>query len=358
VIAAVLLIGLAILAGATVYYIVVSFIESSTSHSEVIIENVGVADKSDNDLGDYLKIKTHNFGPSKNTVNGIKVEIDGLVTDNWVLGSSNYDLGIGITEIIAFTDKSVSMITSNNLVKILLTLGDDPVTDQYTVRVPSILSAIAVYYESPESFTAQDLAAQGWTEHTLATHGGGGSGQWVVENGNTIRVDTNYDELFILENNDYSITNFIITSTVGYDDDDMIGYIFRYQDLSNYYWVGYTDWPSPEGNPHSTPQNDQHNAGANGIPYAPQAGRWVIGKVVNGVSSAIQIASSTAPVLTRSTTPNHELMLAVSDDTFTLELDSVTVFTVTDTDITNAGYIGLMSIAAQDSTFADLIIQR
>jgi hypothetical protein len=51
-------------------------------------------------------------------------------------------------------------------------------------------------------------------------------------------------------------------------------------------------------------------------------------------------------------------MLAVSDDTFTLELDSVTVFTVTDTDITNAGYIGLMSIAAQDSTFADLIIQR
>ena len=227
-------------------------------------------------------------------------------------------------------------------------------SEDYRVTIGHEISSQAIFYDSGDNFSSEDLAAQGWTTRLLSLeHGGSGLG-WRVVGGNTILVDTNYDSLFVLMNDTYAVRNFLIATDVAWGDDDMIGFVFRYQDSANYYWVGYT------ADHHSTRNPYTHSPVDAEIPWVDNHyDEWVFGKMVNNVSDIIVYTTTATPYMIPNT-PSifHRIVLSVNGYTFNIEQDNQEILTVTDTTFTDFGYLGLVSIAASNSQYANILIQH
>lgn len=88
IIATILIIALTVAAGAIIWSLTQGLL--NTSNFQLVIENVGVADQSGNDLGDLFRVVVTNVGSDPAEITNIFVEIDGNEDPNWSLKFSNY----------------------------------------------------------------------------------------------------------------------------------------------------------------------------------------------------------------------------------------------------------------------------
>ena len=80
VVATILIIALTVAAGAIIWTLTQGWLNSS--NFQLVIENVGVADKSGNDLGDLLRIVVTNVGSDPAEIRSVTVEVNGTVDPN------------------------------------------------------------------------------------------------------------------------------------------------------------------------------------------------------------------------------------------------------------------------------------
>ncbi|RMG20227.1 MAG: hypothetical protein D6732_28830 [Methanobacteriota archaeon] len=321
----------------------------------MVIENVGVADKSGNDLGDLLRVVVTNVGSDPAEIRDVTVEINGTEDPNWSLKFSNYTINPRQTlQVDVVTVVLTSMISRADEVIVTLEGFDNGVnrfSNRFEVFVPSIISANPILY-SP-NISSSTLASDGWKLHRLnnvSNHGSASAG--ISISNNKIIIDSNNDHLYVLENDYFILGNFLFSSDIEWGDDDAVGFVFRYQDVFNYYWVLYT----------ADHLSNKNVAGDGTSPHIPHVygdtDRFVFGKVVNGTSSVIGASTSAGLMVPSSRgTYIYSWSILVEGSTFTLEFEGNEIMSVTDTTFTS-GYIGFLSIAAQNSAFSNLSIMK
>ncbi|MHA2503355.1 MAG: archaellin/type IV pilin N-terminal domain-containing protein [Candidatus Kariarchaeaceae archaeon] len=354
VIAVILLVALTVSTGALVWAITNDVI-SIGGADELVLENSGVGDNSGNRMGDTIRMIVRNIGASEAVLEDIFVYVDGEQAYTWVLNGSYTILNGQQGEIYAQTINTGDMVLSTNTVEVQFDT-ERSISGKFTITVPSLLSSIAILYDSGFAFTTEDLAAQGWTQHQIGSHSGGSGGigfEVVPSNPNEITVTTNNDLLFILENPDFSIRNFIISTEITNGDNDFLGIAFRYIDVDNYYWVGVTSDHHSSRNRAGDPTNGN-------IPYAGRDRNAIIfGKVENGVTSRIDV-SAVDPSLAGTVNQiswTKTFMLAVGDNSFALLVDGEEFIQISDTTFPNAGYVGFIGLASHNSRFGNILIQ-
>ena len=109
-------------------------------------------------------------------------------------------------------------------------------TRLHRIALTALLSA------APFAVSAAPLDLSSWTPLTLNYPGGQGAGSWVLSAGNTtVKQVINADPSFYLNN--LNQTKYSIDGTwrvdAGTGDDDYMGFVFGYQNSSNFYLF---DW--------------------------------------------------------------------------------------------------------------------
>lgn len=246
------------------------------------------------------------------------------------------------------------MVSRANEVVVYVEGSDNGVTrfsNRFDVFIPSIISANPILY-SPD-ISSSTLASDGWVLHRLnnvSNHGSASAG--ISISNNKIVIDSNNDHLYVLENNSFILGNFLFSSDIEWGDNDAVGFVFRYQDVFNYYWVLYTS-------DHLSNKNVANDGTSKHIPHVyGDTDKFVFGKVVNGTSSVIGVSSSSGLMTPYSRgTDIYSWSILIEDDTFTLEFEGNEIMSVSDSTFTT-GYIGFLSIAAQNSAFSNLAIMN
>ena len=229
--------------------------------------------------------------------------------------------------------------------------GVNRFSNRFEVFVPSIISSNPILYSPNISGTT--LSSDGWVLHRLnnvSNHGAASAG--ISISNNKIIIDSNNDHLYVLENSSFTFANFLFSSDIEWGDNDAVGFVFRYQDVFNYYWVLYTA-------DHLSNKNVANDGTSPHIPHVyGDTDKFVFGKVVNGTSSVIAASTSSGLMVPYSRgTDIYSWSILVEGITFTLEFDGNEIMSVTDSTF-SSGYIGFLSIAAQNSAFSNLAIQR
>ncbi|MFV2016691.1 MAG: archaellin/type IV pilin N-terminal domain-containing protein, partial [Candidatus Heimdallarchaeota archaeon] len=233
IIAVVLLIALTVAAAAVVWTLTSGIIDNS--NVELVLEAYGVADTDGDKEGDLIELQIRNIGIDDAKITEVKIFRDNSQQATWTMGATSYDVStIGLVRIQ--TIDSSQQVT--NLDEVRVEVKDSVAGALLTakIKIPNTLSSIPVFFNGGD-FSNIDINANGWTEYTYNTHGGG-AGISVV--GNDLVFATNDDILFYLQNTTFQVQNGIITAQFLWGDNDGIGIAFRIVNQFNYYWVGYT----------------------------------------------------------------------------------------------------------------------
>lgn len=104
-----------------------------------------------------------------------------------------------------------------------------------------VISGVLAWNLPAQAQTIENVDLTSWTELTLDLTGGQNAGNWVLSNNNeTVTQTINADPSFYLNNlnqTDYQIDGSWRVNT--FSDDDFIGFVFGYQNASNFYLF---DW--------------------------------------------------------------------------------------------------------------------
>ncbi len=352
IIATILLVALTVAAGAIIWALTQGIL--SSSNFQLLIENVGVADKSGNDLGDFFRILVTNIGSDPAEIRDVIVEINGNEDPNWSLRFTNYTIQPQETiSVEAVTVVLTSMVSRNDTVIVTVEGFENGVnrfSNRFEVSIPSIITANAILY-SPD-ISSSTLTSDGWVTRRLNNNTNHGGSSTISIINNKIVMESNNDLLFVLENSSFTLANFIFSSNIEWGDNDAVGFVFRYQDVFNYYWVLYT----------ADHLSNKNVAGDGSSPHIPHVygdtDKFVFGKVVDGTSSVIA-ASQTSGLMVPSSkgTYVYSWSILIDETTFVLEFGGDEIMSVSDSTF-SSGYIGFLSIAAQNSEFSNLVIQK
>lgn len=354
IIAAILLIGLTIAAGAVVYFIVFPMLEGE---GELIALDYEFEDTNNNDMADKLTMKLGNTGTEAVTIEKAEFQRNGILVswtsqkgkiriDGGKLGASAEFIADSESDEFGYGDTA--------------TLAWDHTGEPYSleVKIPAIFSPFSMLYQ--EDF--EGASPTGWVYYELGTHGSGPGNllDWVITDdaGNHHWHCTNNHCQFIIQQSigrDFWDVN--ITYDLRTNDNDANGIVFRFDDTGTYpkfyviWWTG--DHPG-SGNP---PQ-----AGAGEVPNF----NWsTSGDSLGDQKLTAHYVEETATGYTwykiaetswsRTNNVWYTWRVIADGSSYSVQIDGTSMLSFSDTRISH-GYVGLVSMANANSHYDNIYI--
>ncbi len=353
VIATVLIIALVISASGAIYILTLSLMEMGTA--TLIVENSTIYDANSNQRGDSIALLVNNLGPDDAIIENIEVYRNGTRLEQWGVGFEEVQIKVAQTQRIDITTVALAeeIIRTDQIT--IIVVSPQGSTKEIPVNLPPLLTSTAVFYDNDFS-SGGTLEDYGFAFYSWSDEHGGGSNTWIIS-GNSLYVDTNLCGFVVMEDDALILSNFELYADMTLNDDDGIGFIYRYQDSSNFYWVG---WTADHNGPNNLWGPPGHNASA---PYFHDTddggiGRsqgFEVGMVSGGVASTTAIGSA-LKVLDYRNSATYQFHLVVSGSTFTIYVDGQELFSASDSTISTGGYFGFFSMASSRSLIDNILL--